>query len=696
MNIVSQYPWWMYFLCLVVGALYAFLLYRKDKKLTDFSSWLINTLAFLRFTIVSVLAILLLAPLLKYITKRVEQPIVIIAQDNSASILQSKDSTLYLESLNSKIEQLKEELNNNFQVEHFYFDEKLREDADTLPNYKGRETNFQALLDGLEDRFVNRNVGAILLLSDGIYNRGMNPSYQAVNQSFPIYTLALGDTTIKKDALVKRLLHNEIAYLDNEFPLEVDLLFNKIDQGSTTLKVFKNGKLLKKESVDLKESSDFQTIRFNLKAEEVGLQRYTVVLEGFDDEVNLENNKRDFYIDVLDGRQQILLLYDGPHPDISAINSALKAQKNYELKTVNVKEFDGEVEEFNLIIFYQLPSNTSEVNQEIAHLQDSKISQFFFLGSNTSYNLLSNWNLPLGFDVNVAELNDVYAQYNDAFPLFRMEEEQLKKLQSLPPLKIPFGKYALKNQSYHLFSQQVGNVKTNYPLIAFHEQDGVKKGVFVGEGLWHWRLNDYARNKNHQAVDGLIQKIVQYMSVKADKSYFRIDHEKSFYENETINFELQLYNESYEAVNEPEVEFTLWDENDKEYNYSFSRTDNAYYLQINNLDIGNYRYKASTELGSKRFEEVGQFSVKKLQLEFIDTRANHNLLHQLAEKSGGEIIYFNELEKFSNIVKNRKDISAVSYADEAVEDVINVKWIFYILLILLTLEWFLRKRNGAY
>src|SRR5690606_37223105 len=101
----------------------------------------------------------------------------------------------------------------------------------------------------------------------------------------------------------------------------------KINEGSSSLKVLKDGQLVEKEKIELNSSSDFQTVRFNLKAEEVGLQRYTVVLEGFEGEVNLENNKRDFYIDVLDGRQQILLLYDGPHPDIAAINSALKAQK---------------------------------------------------------------------------------------------------------------------------------------------------------------------------------------------------------------------------------------------------------------------------------------------------------------------------------------------------------------------------------
>src|SRR5690606_23305458 len=106
-------------------------------------------------------------------------------------------------------------------------------------------------------------------------------------------------------------------------------------------------------------------------------------------------------------------------------NSALKAQKNHQLKTLNIKDFDGNVEEFNLVIFYQIPNNTSDFSQYISDFQKSKVSQFFFIGSNSDYNQLPKWNLPLQLDVNPTELNDVYIQYNDAFPLFKMEDEQL-------------------------------------------------------------------------------------------------------------------------------------------------------------------------------------------------------------------------------------------------------------------------------
>lgn len=696
MNIVSQYPWWMYFLCFLLGALYAFALYRKDKKLADFSSVLQRFLAFLRFLTVSLLAILLLAPLLKYITKRVEQPIVIIAQDNSASIIQNKDSSFFKNEFNQTLEKLTAKLQADFQVEHFYFDEELKPKADSLPNYKGPETNFQELFEGLEARFVNRNVGAVLLISDGIYNRGANPAFQSFNQPFPVYSLALGDTTFKKDALIKRLLHNEIAYLGNEFPLEVDLLFNQLKGEKGQLSIYKGNRKVDQKQFSIEESEELQSFRFNIKAAEIGLQRYEVVLGRIDDEENTANNRREFYIDVLDGRQKILLLYDGPHPDIAAINAAISSQKNYQLKTVQVNQFAGDLNEYNLVIFYQLPTSKNKLMELKSDLEDAEIAQLFWLGSQSDYASLAQWDLPIQMDVNAQDVNDVYPIINDAFPLFKLEDKEIKTLQSLPPLMVPFGKYTLSNQAYHLFSQKVGAVQTNYPMLAFQEKNGLKKGMFIGEGLWHWRLSDYAMNQRHDGVDDLIQKIIQYMAVKADKSSFRINHEKKFFENEVIPFEVQLYNDSYEAVTEPEVEILIWDEENNEYTYTFGRKSASYYLQINSLPIGNYSYRASTQLGNKKYEEKGQFSVERLQLESMDTRANHNVLFQMAKKSGGELFYLSKMDEFDEKLKNREDIQSISYADEAGEDIINVKWVFYVFLFLLTLEWFLRKRNGSY
>lgn len=94
-ELITEKPLWFIVFCLLLGALYAWLLYRNDGKLKSISSTLVKGLIVLRFTVVSLLAFLLLSPLIKTVTRTIEKPLIIIAQDASQSILIGKDSGFY-------------------------------------------------------------------------------------------------------------------------------------------------------------------------------------------------------------------------------------------------------------------------------------------------------------------------------------------------------------------------------------------------------------------------------------------------------------------------------------------------------------------------------------------------------------------------------------------------------------------------
>jgi hypothetical protein len=63
---------------------------RRDKTFESLSPWLIRTMAVLRFIAVTIIAVLLLSPLLKTNLREVEKPIIVLAQDNSESIVTEK------------------------------------------------------------------------------------------------------------------------------------------------------------------------------------------------------------------------------------------------------------------------------------------------------------------------------------------------------------------------------------------------------------------------------------------------------------------------------------------------------------------------------------------------------------------------------------------------------------------------------
>jgi len=55
--------------------------------------------------------------------------------------------------------------------------------------------------------------------------------------------------------------------------------------------------------------------------------------------------------------------------------------------------------------------------------------------------------------------------------------------------------------------------------LIYSEINGVKNANFLGDGLWKWKMRDYVDHNNHNLFNELISKTVQYLSVKADKSF---------------------------------------------------------------------------------------------------------------------------------------------------------------------------------
>ena len=209
-------------------------------------------------------------------------------------------------------------------------------------------------------------------------------------------------------------------------------------------------------------------------------------------------------------------------------------------------------------------------------------------------------------------------------------------------------------------------------------------------------MHDFMKNNNHNAFNELINKTVQFLSVKEDKSKFRVITSTSFVENEEVVINAELYNDSYELINDPDIALELKDESGNVYNFVFNKTSNAYLLNAGVLPAGFYHYTAKVQWGNKNYVERGKFQINSILLEANSTIANHQLMQNIATKYGGEMIFPNELLKLLETLKNNDNIVPVIYEENDLKEVVNLKWIFFLLLLLLSVEWFLRKRNGAY
>ncbi len=691
MNIITEYPIWFFLFCLLAGFSYSIFLYWKDKKLNETSIWLTRLMATFRFFAVTVLSFLLLSPLLKSTNREVEKPIIIIAQDNSESLIVGKDSSFIKKEYKEKLQKLINDLGDKYEVRTYSFADKIKEitSSDSL-KFNEKQTDFSSFFDEIETRYSNCNVGAIIVSSDGLFNKGSNPVYSSEKIKTTIYTVALGDTTVNKDIILLKTEHNRLAYLGKEFPIEIVVNAKQLKGKTTTLTVSKGEATLFNQTINLNSDAFILTIPVLLQAKEVGLQHYKVKLSTLPEEVSFANNAADVFIEVLDARQKILILSDAPHPDVAAIKESIESNQNYEVESYLLSDFDKSLKKYNLVILHSLPSMQNPASKILTELNNADIPVWSFSGANA---LLQT---DLTKPTYTQKTNEVEPVLDQNFPLFTISDEFRKTVKDFPAVVCPFTTYQTENNSNVLFYQRIGIVDTKKPLMLFNNVGENKIAIFTGEGIWRWRLQDFAAHNNHNLFDEFISKTVQYLSVKADKSFFRITGPTSFLENEAIQLEAEVYNESYELINEPEVNITISNSENKKFPFSFSKTSNAYRLNAGMMPVGEYSYEAKVKIGEKIFLQHGKFSVSALQIELTNTTADHQLLFTLAKKHNGEMVYPKDLDKLVNKLNSRDDIKPISYSEKKLTDLINLKWIFFLILALLSVEWFMRKRNGAY
>ncbi len=691
MNIVFEYPSWFIIFCLLAGLAYAFVLYRKDKKLSEIPSLVINIMAAFRFFVITILCFLLLSPLLKTVNRSVEKPVIIIAQDNSESLLATKDSSFYKKEYKQNLQKLMDVLSEKYEVRSYTFADKIKElnSVDSL-KFDEKQTDMSSLFDEIETRYSNRNVGAIIVASDGLYNKGSNPVFTSDKIKIPVYTIALGDTTIKKDVILSKVDHNRLAYLGNEFPMEIVVSAKQLKGKTTTLTVSKNGNTLFSQTINFNSDAFILTIPVLLQAKEVGLQRYNIKLSSVPEEMGVLNNSHDVFIDVLDARQKILILSDAPHPDISALKQSIEANQNYEVESYTIDDFDKPLKKYNLVILHSIPGLRNAASRILTEIKTSNIPVWSFSGATSiirsDLSLLSKAN----------KTNEVEPVMETNFPLFTISDELRKAFKDFPAVLCPFGADQVDNNSNVILYQRIGIVDTKSQLMVFNTIGENKVALFTGEGIWRWRLQDFSAHGNHLAFDEFVSKTVQYLSLKVDKSFFKVLGKNNYFENEAVEFEAEVYNESYELINDPEVNIAFTNANNKKFNYTFSKTSNAYRLNAGMMPVGEYKYEARVKVGEKLYTQQGEYSVTALQVEMTNTVADHQLLYSLAKKHDGALLYPSQMEKLAEMLNNREDIKSVSFTEKKLTDVINLKWIFFLILVLLSFEWFMRKRNGSY
>lgn len=711
-RLIIDYPWYFLLLCLLAGAAAAVLLYLADfkrlaRRQKDDGEQLFGRkttvlLAVLRFVSVSAIAFLLLSPLVRREQNHREKPLVIIAQDNSKSLDYTPDSAYYHTAFQDELQTLERQLEDDYEVVRYTYGAEVRQaENGSLPDFSERATDLGTLLQELAERYYHRNVGALLLTGDGLYNKGASPVGVADRLTFPVYTVALGDTAVRRDATISHVRCNRIANLHNQFPMEITVAATQLRGEESVLTVSLDGKQLYSKRIQFADNHFSTTEQLLLDADKAGLRNYVVAIAPLRDEQPVANNRRTVPVEIIDGHQKIALIAAVPHPDVAALRRAIEQNVNYEVESFTAREFNKKPEDYNLLILHQLPTKIAGAGLDVEALLRSGTPALFVLGGATDLNRLNALHAGLEVRTRIDRQNEATALGNKGFTYFTLDDETVGRVEHFPPLTSPFGDYKLAGNAQTLFTARIGNVNSGQPLVAMAQEQGRRYAFIAGEGLWRWRLADWQQYATHDDFDRLIEKVVTFTALRVNKERLHVEVGRLFSATEVVRFDAQFYNDNYEPTSQPDATLSLTctdSDNDafgQPRQYQFNRRGDGYTLTVGLLPAGHYTYTATVLYNGKDYTASGAFVVEDQNLEETTLRADHALLQTLAATTGGAMLYPADLGDLPALLKQRDDVKTLIYSTTSYSNMLNMPLIFLFLVLLLGTEWVVRKYNGS-
>ena len=639
------------------------------------------TFTALRFLSIFALLLLLINPKIKDISYETIKPVLAIAVDNSVSIdnLDSSDK------VRSSVAQLQENksLKERFELDFYSFGREIKA-MDSL-SFSESQTDIGNALNIFGSIYKFRNY-VPLLITDGNATVGEDYQYTVQNFKNPVYFLTAGDTLIYDDLKIDRINLNRYAYLDNKFPVEIISSYSGNNEISTQLEITSGNSVVHRENLTFGPNQKSRIINFFLPANSVGVRQYKARLIPNESEKNTANNQKNFAVEIIDQKTDVLIIYSTLHPDLGALKKSIESNR---LRAVTLHDSSIESDKLNgyeLVVLFQPERSFSKIYEEIKRLNKNTIN---IAGPNLDNSFLNRAQESFRNAIS-GQSDEAQAIFNPNFSAFFIEDIGFE---DFPPLETAFGNIAINGDSDIALYQKINGIPTDIPLLAITENQNRREVILFGIGIWKWRAQIYLENKTFLDFDNFVDKLIQFAASSEKKTRLRIDYDSFYYGGEGIQIEAQYFNKNY--VFDPgqtlNIKITNTETN-KTYEVPLIVNNTSYEAPIGNLAPGNYNFTVTAK--GAQLSRSGNFTIVPYDIEKQSLNADWTKIKNSAKINNGMALVLGQEDiLIENLLKDSQ-FKPVQKTVEKIVPLIDFKILLFIIVACLAAEWFIRKYNG--
>lgn len=706
-NLTLTFPVIYLFLSLFLIAAYSFYVYRYTiPQIQPFKKIVLVTLRVLALLI---LCLILFEPILNLSKKLTLEPSNFVFIDNSRSI-RIDDGTNRL----STIKKIVNDFSVNASESNLTFYEFGNSvnpiDVDSLDklSFSDGATNLQDVFKTVQNS--EKNIASVTIVSDGVITSGSNPYYDAINLGIPVFTIGIGDTTQHTDVEIKKVLHNDIVYVETPTNI-ISTISNKGFSGDLiTAALYEDNKFISQQTVKLSPSG-IQNITFDYSPQSSGEKKLSVQLSSLKGEFTTANNKQVFYVNVLSNKIKVLLLASSPNADLTFIKNALKRDENIQVNSIvqiSHNKFQNElnynvIDSADVLFLIGFPSDITPqelLSRVITKIKDKETPFFFTLSSGISINKLQSFGNVLPFNIiqmigGSKEVQPYLLPEQAANPIFQQTDKNpLNDWNNLPPVSQPNAVFSPRVESKTLAQIKMNNNVVNSPLIISSSFSGRRSIAVLAKDIWKWKLQ--IAPKGLDLFDSFIVNSLRWLRTGVDQKLVRVNTSKKNYsQGERVEFTAEVFDESLNPVSDAGIKIKITSQKNN-YETDMQNIGSGLYegsIIIN--ETGDFKYSAEAVVNNHLLgKDEGSFNIGEIDIEMANPVMNYSLLNLMANESGGEFFFAND---YSSLLNKLRELKINSSKEKIVTSEIALwsdTWLLIIAVLLFSFEWFLRKRNG--
>jgi len=666
-------------IAIIISILLVVFIYGYKTKFSKSTKWIYGSLRFV--TIFSVL-LLLINPVFRTETFSLIKPKLPILIDNSESISelnQTINVSDFITSLKSN-----KDLNKKFELSFYTFGNEFKIN-DSL-TFNEKNTNIsEALL--LTNQLFKDEVAPTILITDGNQTLGNNYEFSSFNFKNSIYPLVIGDSTKYLDLKIEQLNTNRYAFLKNNFPVEIILVYQGSKNITSQFEVKKGTTTVYKENIEFTKNDKTKILKFTLPASSVGFEKYTAQINPITEEKNTINNSKQFVVEVIDQSTNVLIVSDIVHPDIGAIKRAIESNEQRKVTIKKPFEALSIVNDHQLIILYQPNRSFTNIYSEINKLNKNTL---VFTGQQTDWYFLNNIQDNYIKEV-TNQSENVVGILNKNYGAFVINDIDFSDYR---PLKTLFGPLEIVVPYDNLLGQSIDGFETETSLLATTELNGSRNAIFDGEGIWKWRAQSFIESKNYNEFDIFFGKVIQYLASNKRRSRLEVSYENFYYNNKSIQISAQYFDKNFVFNSNANLSILITDSDSKQsFEYPLLLNENYYEINLSNLKSGEYVFKVSVN-DEIILTKNGAFTILDFNVEQQFLNPDVTKLSRLATNTKGKDFFISDSFLLIDTLIKDDRFMQVEISKEKIEPLIEWRYLLGLIVLSLSIEWFLRKYNG--